>query len=149
MDHSQIPPNLFVGSSPKTDEDIDCLKLAGITGLLNLQTESDFRFLKLDWALLQTFYRARGIEIRRVPIQDFNEADLEAHLPEAVDVLHSLMEAAHVVFVHCKYGLNRSPTIVVACMHWWLGWDLEAAECPVRTHHRCDADMELIRRARK
>jgi hypothetical protein len=41
MDPSQILPNLFVGSYPRSPEDIDRLKQDfGITAVLNVQTES-------------------------------------------------------------------------------------------------------------
>ena len=146
MEHSKILPNLFLGSCPKTDGDIDQLKLDGITGLLNLQTEEDFIFLKLDWPRLRAAHLARSIEVRRVPILDFNWTDLEQRLPEAVDVLKDLLDDGHVVFVHCNVGLNRSPTTVVAYLHWFLGYSLEEAERFVRKHRPCDPAVGIIRR---
>ena len=49
MEHSQILSNLFVGSYPKTPDDIGQLKAAGITGVLNLQTQEDFAYHGVDW----------------------------------------------------------------------------------------------------
>ena len=41
IDVSQILPNLFVGSFPKSTEDIDRLRREGITAVLNVQTDDD------------------------------------------------------------------------------------------------------------
>ena len=83
MDHSQILPNLFVGSHPDDADDIDELKSAGITAVLNLQSEDDFEYLGIGWSRLSASYFAAGIEVRRFPVQDFDDDDLRNKLPQA------------------------------------------------------------------
>jgi hypothetical protein len=147
MDHSQIVPNLFVGAFPKTEEDIAQLEAAGISGILNLQTEEDFDYHGVDWPAMRAIYFARRLEVRRVPIRDFDDAELRARLPEAVRVLTELLQEGHTGFVHCNVGINRSPSTVIAYLHWSLGWDLDDAERHVTTRRSCSPVMEMIRLA--
>ena len=147
MDHSQILPNLFVGSFPKTADDIAQLKSAGITGILNLQTQEDFDYHGVDWSNLRTIYSAHGIEARLVPIRDFDDNELRNKLPEAVGVLGELLDDGHTGYVHCNVGVNRSPSTVISYLHWSVGWSLDDAERHVRKCRSCAPVMEVIRQA--
>jgi hypothetical protein len=65
MDYAQILPRLFIGSHPKTIDDIDRLRReSAITAVLNLQTDEDMLSVKLDWRPLEAHYRASGIARR-------------------------------------------------------------------------------------
>ena len=140
MDYSQILPNLFVGSYSKTAEDIAQLKSVGISGILNLQTQEDFDFYGVDWPEKRTIYFAQRIEVRRVPITDFDDNDLRDKLPEAVRVLGELLGEGHTVYIHCNVGVNRSPSVVISYLHWSLGWSLDDAERHVRKCRSCSPD---------
>ena len=72
MDVSQILPNLFVGSFPKSTEDIDRLRREGVTAVLNAQTDEDMAYWGVNWHGLESYYREAGIEVRRVPVRDFD-----------------------------------------------------------------------------
>jgi protein-tyrosine phosphatase len=147
MEHSQILPNLYVGSYPKTADEIGQLRSVGITGVLNLQTQEDFDYHGVDWPAIRAVYFARGIEVRRVPIRDFDDDDLRDRLPEAVSVLTELLDGGCTTYVHCNVGMNRSPSTVISYLHWSLGWSLEDAERHVRKCRVCAPVMEVIRLA--
>jgi len=148
MDLDQILPQLYVGSCPKDTAEIVRLRRDyGITAVLNLQTDDDFRFWHIDGEQLESQYRSLGIEIRRVPVQDFHPDDLRRKLPECVQTLDRLLGEGHKVFVHCNAGINRSPTTVIAYLHWCLGWDLEEALRHVTNRRRCDPYIDAIRQA--
>ena len=142
MDVSQILPNLFVGSFPKSTEDIDRLRRESITAVLNAQTDDDMAYWGVNWRRLEPYYREAGFEVRRVPVRDFDHDDLRRQLPRCVEVLDELLSQGHIVYVHCNMGVNRSPSIVIAYLHWVVGWDMEKAtdhEMPVlRSVYRCD-----------
>ena len=53
MDVSQILPNLFVGSFPKSPEDIDRLRREGVTAVLNVQTDDDMAYWGVNWHRLE------------------------------------------------------------------------------------------------
>src|SRR6266516_1098420 len=47
---------------------------------LNLQTDECEAYANIDWARLQAGYRLHGIEVRRVPVRDFDPEDLTIKL---------------------------------------------------------------------
>ena len=147
MDYNQILPKLFVGAHPNNADDIDELKSAGITAVLNLQSDDDFQYLGIGWSRLHAHYFALGMEVRRVPVQDFNDDDLRNKLPQAVQTLSELLEGGHTVFVHCSAGVNRSPSVIIGYLHWVQGWNLDEAEKQVRRCRSCSPVMEVIRLA--
>jgi hypothetical protein len=147
MDFDRILPNVLVGSHPTTDDDVDTLADAGITAVLNLQSEDDFNYLGIEWPLLQTSYGARRIDVRRVPIQDFDDDDLRDNLPNAAATLAELVAAGCTVYVHCSAGVNRSPSVVIAYLHWLEGWSLDDAAAHVRERRPCHPVLEAIRDA--
>lgn len=145
MDYTQILPQLFVGSNPQDTGDIDRLrKDSGITAVLNLQTDEDMRSLDVVWELLEAYYAKCGIELRRVPVSDFNPVDLQEKLPECVRALDRLLGAGHSVYLHCTAGANRSPTVAIAYLHWRQGWDLDRAIAHVKERRQCAPDADAI-----
>ena len=128
-------PNFFPNSTrvscPRSADDIDRLREAGITAVLSLQTDDDMRGLNLKWETLLAHYKGCGIEVRRVPVKDFDRAELRSKLPECVRTLDELLTAGHVVYLHCTAGVNRSPTVAVAHLHRCRGWRLEDASAHV------------------
>jgi atypical dual specificity phosphatase len=148
MDHSQILPHLFVGSCPRSPEDIDRLKReAGITAVVNLQTSGDFTYWDIEWSVLEAHYRETSVEVRWVPIQDFNPDALREGLPKCVEALAGLVNDGHTVFVHCNVGVNRSPSVVIAYLHWIDGRALDEAVEHVTKCRSCNPYVEAIRLA--
>ena len=148
MDVDQVLPKLFVGSCPTSPADVDRLKRDfAVTAVLNVQTEEDFQYIGLDWPELEDCYRRSGIEVRRVPVRDFDHEDLRRHLPACVDVLRELIEQGHAVYVHCNMGMGRSPSVVIAYLHWVGQQDLDEAFGHVSRCRPCVPDLEAIRRA--
>ena len=148
MHVDQILPNLFVGACPSDPADIDSLKRDfGVRAVLNLQTDEDFAHWGIDWHEMEKAYRRRGIELRRVPVQDFNPEELRHKLPACVQALDGLVRAGRTVYVHCNAGVNRSPSTVVAYLHWIRGMPLNEAVAHVLNRHPSDPYVEAIRLA--
>ena len=147
MDPSRILPNLLVGSYPGSSTDIDRLRREGVTAVLNVQTDEDMAHWDVNWYRLEAHYEKAGVEIRRVPVRDFDPVDLRRKLPECVEALDELLRAGHTVYVHCNMGVNRSPSIVIAYLHWILGVDLEMAADHVTNCRSCEPYLDAIRLA--
>jgi len=148
MNLNQILPNLFVGSFPGCPEDIDRLKQDfGVTSVLSVQTDDDLDYWSVDWSRLEVIYSKRGIEVRRVPVRDFDPDDLRRQLPRCVEVLSDLLDQGHVVYIHCNMGINCSPSVVIAYLHWVLGWEMEKAVSHVLECRSCDPYIAAIRLA--
>lgn len=147
MDDTRLRPDLYVGSYPETPADIDRLRNEGITTVLNLQTRDDLEHLHVDWQRLLAAYRRVGVEVRRVPVRDFDEDDLRARLPDCVRTLDSLLQDGHLIYVHCTAGTGRSPAVVIAWLHWIAGHELDEAEQYVKARRPCSPAMSAIRLA--
>jgi protein-tyrosine phosphatase len=148
MDSNQVLPQVYVGSYPTSTEDADRLRRdLGITAVLNLQTDEDFAELDVPWAALDEHYRGLGIELRRIPARDFDQEDLRRKLPHCVETLSRLLDDGHTVYVHCTAGMGRSPTVVVAYLHWVEGWDLDEAARHVIQCRPSSPDVRAIQSA--
>ncbi len=147
MDVDQILPNLYVGSCPETTADLDELQAQGISAVLNLQTDIDFDYVGVDWPSQRAHYVSLGLEVRRIPIRDFDDTDLHGQLHEAASALNALIDDGHTVYVHCSGGVNRSPSVVIAYLYWFANWSLEDATDHVLERHPCAPVMDVIRAA--
>jgi atypical dual specificity phosphatase len=145
MDLDQVLPTIYVGAHPEGAGDIERLKRDfGITAVLSLQSDEDLDYWNLDWHELETCYRASGIQIVRVPVTDFDHNDLCRSLPDCVSALENLLAEGHTVFVHCNVGAGRSPSVVIAYLHWVQQWDLDGAASHVRARRPCSPNLEAI-----
>jgi len=148
MNFNQILRNLWVGSCVQDEFDIDRLREeAGVSTVLNLQTAGDLEYWDIDFPALEEAYAAAGVEIRRVPIIDFNHDDLVQRLPEAARALSEMVAAGHTVYVHCNVGMNRSPTVVIAYLYAGEGWDVDDAMRHVLERRSCEPDVWAIHEA--
>ena len=145
MDVSRILPNLFVGSFPSSPTDVDRLKRNfGITAVLNVQTDDDMADWDVNWPRLKSYYAEADVDVRRVPVRDFDPDDLRRQLLRCVQILDELLREGHIVYVHCNMGVNRSPSVVIAYLHWSLDWDLEATADHVLNCRSCDPYLDAI-----
>ena len=49
-------------------------------------------------------------------------------LPQAVFLLHGLLENGHTVYVHCNAGVGRSTAAVCGLLMYVLGWSARRAQ---------------------
>ena len=148
MDYCHVLPRLLFGPHPRSARDIDLLaQKEGVTAVLNLQTDEDITSLALDWDAIVSHYKQADIQLQRIPIHDFNPESLQEHLPAAVEQLARLLQEGHTVFVHCNAGAGRSPSIIVAYLHWVHGWELFDADAFVQSRRLCSPDLDAIRAA--
>lgn len=145
MNLDPIETNLFVGSCPQTEDDVERLRSEhGVTAVLNLQTDEDMEIWNIDWRRLKRAYEKAGIVVRHEPVRDYDMEALRQRLPACVDALRELRDAAHVVYVHCTAGINRSPTTVIAYLHRCRDWELGDALEHVRRCHPCQPFLQPI-----
>jgi protein-tyrosine phosphatase len=85
-----------------------------------------------------------GLKVHKVPITDFDRADLKLKLPASVTALNDLVESGETVYVHCTAGVSRSPPVVAAYMNQCLHWSLESAVNHLMSIRVCYPDLELI-----
>ncbi|MBI4850487.1 MAG: dual specificity protein phosphatase family protein [Acidobacteria bacterium] len=142
---NRILPNLYVGTVPKTFDDVERLiREAGISAVINLQTDDDFEWYQVDWPKIQQYYEKRNIEFVRKPVQDFQLEDLRDKLPDCAKVVDDFAHNGHIIYLHCTAGINRSPTVAIGYLYSYLGYDMETAIRTVKGSRVCDPYLEAL-----
>jgi protein-tyrosine phosphatase len=147
MKVDSVTQKLLVGPDLREADDFQQLLSLNVSAVLSLQTEEDLRNRGMNWE--EHAATVLGLVYRNIPVTDFNPADLQRRLPECVAVLERLLKDGHTVYVHCTAGVIRSPTVVVAYLHWCEGWKMEEALNRVRQIRSCTPDTQAIRAARE
>ena len=92
-------------------------------------------------------YNRRDVAVVRIPILDFDPADLTQHIEQAASQLGALEKAGHRTYVHCTAGVGRAPAVAIGHLVWNHGWDLDTAYGFVRAARVCDPYIDAIRAA--
>jgi protein-tyrosine phosphatase len=140
-----ILPNLFVGPAPTDDDDFRELKELNITAILSLQTEEDDSAGAIENERNTAI--AIGMTFTNLPVTDFDRLELARKLPECVKTVEGLLAHVDTLYLHCTAGVNRSPTVAAAYLHWSLRWPLEKALEHIETCRKCCPDEVAIRHA--
>jgi len=56
----------------------------------------------------------RSFDVLGVPLEDHSDEDIAPHFDQCADFIHEGMKAGEGVVVHCRMGVSRSVTIVIA-----------------------------------
>jgi hypothetical protein len=143
--YSIILPELLVGAYPRDGDEILALNRdAGVNAILNLQTDSDLTRLGIDWSGLLDACGAHGVLIERIPITDYDAADLRRQLAAGAGRVHRMIKSGHRVYLHCTLGLERSPSLAIAYLAWYRGWPLDQAWEHVRQQRQCTPNFEAV-----
>lgn len=141
-----INPEIFIGTYPQNYVDLERLQSGPkISAVLNLQTDADFKALRVNWPKIRQGYEDRNMRYERWPITDFSPEDLELRLEGAVNVLRELISVGHRVYVHCTAGVGRAPATVIGYLAWHKGMDLDEAYIMVKRLRACDPYIDVIR----
>lgn len=145
MDYDQVFPKLWLGSCPVSEEEIGRLVQGTcISAILNVLTDEDLERLGGDWLRIYALCRRLDVEVCRLPVKDGDSDDLRMKLPDCVKLLDGLLAAEHTVYLHCAAGIERSPSIAIAYLHWCMGNELEEAADYVTRCRGCSPDLDAI-----
>lgn len=142
MNCSSVLPNLLVGPDPRYPEDFRQLKKLRVSAILSLQADDEIHSGGIGSQ--REAAESAGLEFRSLPVTDFDRAELQEKLPACVSALAGLIEAGHTVYLHCAAGVNRSPTVAAAYLHWRLAWPLEQAVAHLQAVRNCCPDRVAI-----
>lgn len=99
-----ITPQLATGPAPMSYAHLDSLKSQGIDAIMNLCAEyCDLHSIESD----------KGFEVYYLPIADEEAPQLKA-LENALAWLDEAIYLGKKVYVHCRYGIGRTGTIISA-----------------------------------
>ncbi|XP_035278281.1 laforin [Anguilla anguilla] len=140
MHFSRVLPRVWLGSCPRRVEHVT-VKLKeelGVTAVLNFQTEWDVvsnshgcrRDTSRDMTpeTMADLYRDCGLAYVWIPTPDMSTEGRARMLPQAVFLLHGLLDNGHTVYVHCNAGVGRSTAAVCGLLLYVLRWSLRKVQ---------------------
>ncbi|XP_070362899.1 laforin isoform X2 [Equus asinus] len=134
-----ILPNIWLGSCPRQVEHVT-IKLKhelGITAVMNFQTEWDIvqnssgcnRYPEpMTPDTMIKLYKEEGLAYIWMPTPDMSTEGRVQMLPQAVCLLHALLQNGHTVYVHCNAGVGRSTAAVCGWLQYVMGWTLRKVQ---------------------
>lgn len=109
--YNEVYPNIYIGDA-STAMCTGVLNRLGVTHVLNAAqgTERDYGFVNTNAG----FYRHSGIHFLGIPALDMMSFHLEPYFEEAANFIHDALTNNGKVLVHCRCGISRSSTLVLA-----------------------------------
>jgi protein-tyrosine phosphatase len=149
-DYNQIIDGvLWVGAFVRP-EDAGQLRRMGITVVVSLQTNADLARCGIPFHRLTAALALANVDLRRMPVRDFDGEDLALKLPKCVAELEAALEPKWAkAYLHCTAGVNRSATVAA-------GYLIKDCYMPsgiaceyVKSRRECQPDLELLREYEK
>ncbi|KAF3342073.1 phosphoglucan phosphatase LSF1 [Carex littledalei] len=138
MQYSKITEQIYVGSCIQREKDVETLANdLGITAVLNFQSERERINWGIDSGLINQSCKDNNILMINYPIREIDSADLRKKLPFCVGLLLRLLRKNYKIYVTCTSGFDRSPTCIIAYLHWIQDTALHAAFNFVTGPHVC------------
>lgn len=137
MDWTRVSTDLYVGSCPETEDDLDVLAELGVGVVVNLQTDDDMAEHSMPWEVLAELYAARGFEVVRVPMVDGVYGSVLGGLPVAVEEVGERLRDGWSVYLHCTWGVNRAPTVAIGCLAVYEAMSVDEAAAHVTELRPC------------
>lgn len=144
---TDLDHQLAVGSFPHAPEHVALLADQHAVGaVVCLQSDEDLEARGLRWPVMWQLYVSRRLRVSRVPVRDFDRADLERQLDAIVEAIQRHVAAGRKTYVHCNAGINRSPSSVIAWCVAHRGQALDQATRWLSERHRAVPYPDVLAR---
>lgn len=152
--YNEVYPGIIIGDGT-TALCVMKLKSLGVTHVLNAACGKDPGFGLINTS--RNFYQASGIKFLGIEAYDMSSFCLSTYFREAADFIESALESKGKVYVHCKMGISRSSTLVLAFLMIKKGMSAQEAVRTVRSRREiipndgflkqlCQLNEDLIQR---
>ncbi|XP_038548417.1 dual specificity protein phosphatase 3-like isoform X1 [Micropterus salmoides] len=136
----EVYPRIYVGNA-FVAMNVMRLKRQGITHILNAAEGNSFMHVNTN----AEFYAGTGVIYHGVPASDTDHFDISVYFEEAADFIEKALaykngkglksddpDPCGKVYVHCREGYSRSPTLVIAYLMLRQNMDVHTALAMVR-----------------
>jgi protein-tyrosine phosphatase len=121
---AEVLDGLVVGAYPLDRDDVTALQRAGITRVLNLVADDEYR--PGERAEVQAAYDAAGITEHRLRLIDFGHLPAD-QLEEAIRIVHDSLGRDGRTYLHCRAGWQRAAAVAAAAIAAREGLEVEQA----------------------
>ena len=111
LDMSEITPEIGVGASPDTLSNLNDLREAGYTAIMNLLENHEYRIGEDEIDFIRENFVWRNYAT--IDSMNFGVPSLR-WIDATTREVERLVDAGHKVYIHCRMGKGRSPLIVLA-----------------------------------
>lgn len=123
---------------PHADKIIPCLYLGGVLAAADTDTLIDLGFKAVCCCCRELEMPDKNfhpsLEYYRVDVEDISREPIELFFPEATAFIHSWVKRDARVLVHCRAGVSRSSSTVLAYLIEYHGYTLHDAFFLARSH---------------
>ncbi|XP_015260599.1 PREDICTED: dual specificity protein phosphatase 3-like [Cyprinodon variegatus] len=126
----EVYPRIYIGNA-FVATNVMRLKRLGITHILNAAEGNSFMHVNTS----ADFYAGSGIVYHGIPANDTDHFDISVYFEEAADFIKKALAYKNgkgKVYVHCREGYSRSPTLVIAYLMLHQKMDVHSALAMVR-----------------
>jgi protein-tyrosine phosphatase len=117
----QIIPNLWLGELISVQDIID----NHFTHLLSIIDDYPDEFKNL------------GIKVKYIEMKDNSSENIFSRFDECTDFIHEALSSGGKVYVHCRQGLSRSPSIVIAYI-------MKYGICQEIHHYKFEEALQIV-----
>ncbi|KAF7705325.1 dual specificity protein phosphatase 3 [Silurus meridionalis] len=127
---NEVFPRIYIGNA-FVAQNVMRLQRLGITHILNTAEGNSFMHVNTN----SEFYAGSGITYHGIKANDTEQFNLSAFFEEGADFIDKALAHANgkgKVYVHCREGYSRSPTMVIAYLMLYHKMDVRVATATVR-----------------
>ncbi|KAM4535393.1 dual specificity protein phosphatase 3-like [Fundulus diaphanus] len=126
----EVYPRIYIGNA-FVATNVMRLKRLGVTHILNAAEGNSYMHVNTN----AEFYSGSGIIYHGIPANDTDHYDISVYFDEAADFIKKALaykSGKGKVYVHCREGYSRSPTLVIAYLMLHQKMDVHTALAMVR-----------------